>query len=57
MEFIGTGTLYFIIGLILEFVGIASVSVNYYIYSKILAIRKKQNANDILLLANDIMEE
>ena len=57
MKIIGTGTLCLIIGLVLGFVGIAGVSVNYYIYSKILAKRKKQNVNDVLLLANEIIEE
>lgn len=57
MKVIGTGIICFIIGIVLGLVGIAGVSVNYYIYSKILAKRKKQNANDVLLLANEIIEE
>ena len=54
MKVICTGTL--LIGLILGFIGIVGVSVNYYIYSKILERRKNQNANDVLLLAQDIID-
>ena len=57
MKVIGTGTLCFIIGLILGIVGIVCVSVNYYIYCKILERRKKENANDVLLLAQEIIDE
>ncbi len=56
MKVIGTGTLCFIIGLILGIVGIVCLSINYYIYSKILERRKKQNANDVLLLAQDVID-
>ena len=57
MKVIGTGTLCFIIGLVLGIIGIVGVSINYYIYSKILARRKKENANDVLLLAQEIIDE
>lgn len=57
MKVIGTGTLCFIIGLVLGIIGIVGVSINYFIYSTILARRKKQNADDILMLANEIIEE
>ena len=57
MKVIGTGIICFIIGLILGIVGIVCLSINYYIYSKILARRKKENANDVLLLAQEIIDE
>ena len=57
MKVIGIGTICLIIGLVLGFIGIAGVSINYYLYIKILERRKKQNANDVLLLAQDIVDE
>jgi len=57
MKIVGTGTLSFVVGLILGLIGIAGVSMNYFLYSKILERRKRQNADDVLTLANEIIEK
>ena len=46
-----------IVGIIIGFVGIAGVSVNYPIYKKLIAKGKLKYGNDIIRLAKEIAEE
>lgn len=46
-----------IVGILMGLVGIVGVSLNYFIYKRILNKRKEQNANDVLILAKEVMEE
>ncbi len=58
MNVIGDGTtLMMVIGVIVGVVGIFGVSVNYFIYKKILTNSKKKYAYDIMQLAKEITEE
>ena len=58
MGVIGDGTpLMMVLGVIIGLVGIAGVSVNYPIYSKIMAKSKEKYAADIIRLANEIAAE
>lgn len=58
MGVIGGGTIpMMIVGSIIGLLGIAGVSFNYSIYSKILKNRKAQYANDIITLAKTITEQ
>lgn len=45
---------YFILGIIIGIIGIAGISVNYFIYKKILKSSKEKYASDIIRLANEI---
>ncbi len=57
MKVIGDGsTLLFVLGIIIGIIGIAFMSVNYFIYKKILNKRKEQYAGDIIALAKQISE-
>lgn len=53
----GGGTLSMVFGIIVGIVGIVGIGVNYPIYRKILQKSKDKYANDILLLANEIVGE
>ncbi len=55
MKVIGNGD-YFILGIVLGIIGIIGISVNYFIYKKILKHSKEKYANDIIKLANDIVK-
>lgn len=58
MEVLGNATpLMMVIGIFIGLLGIAGVSTNYFIYKRILNKRKQQNANDVLVLAKEVMEE
>lgn len=58
MNVIGDGsTLYMALGVVIGVIGIAGVSLNYPIYSKILENSKKKYSADILSLAGQIAEE
>jgi hypothetical protein len=46
-----------LVGVILGLIGIAGMSVNYYIYKKILNYGKQKYGNDIILLAKEIADE
>lgn len=57
MKVIGDGsTFLFVLGVIIGIIGIACVSVNYFIYKKVLNKRKEQYAGDIIALAKQISE-
>lgn len=53
----GGGTIALAIGVIIGAVGIAGVSINYYIYKKLLENGKKKYAFEIMRLAKEISEE
>lgn len=58
MKVIGDGsTLYMVLGIIAGVIGIIGVSVNYFIYKKILESSKKKYAADIQELAKQIIDE
>ena len=58
MGVIGGDSIFIIaLGVIVGCVGILGVSVNYYLFKKILEKNKKKYANDILELAKQISEE
>lgn len=58
MGVIGSGSVFMVAtGIIVGCVGILGVSVNYYLFKKILEKNKKKYANDILELAKQISEE
>lgn len=57
MKVIGSGTVAYIIGIIVGILGIAGVSVNYPIYKKILEKDKSKYASDIIRLAKEITDE
>lgn len=58
MNVIGDGsTLYMALGVVIGVIGIAGVSLNFLIYSKILENSKKKYSADILSLAGQIAEE
>lgn len=58
MKVIGDGsTLHFIIGIVVGILGIIGVSVNYFIYKKLLEKGKKKYGSDIIRLAKEIAEK
>ena len=57
MNVIGSGTVMFIIGIIVGIMGIIGCSVNYPIYKKLLQNGKNKYGSDILRLAKEISEE
>lgn len=58
MNVLGDGSLLFIIlGIIIGIIGIIGVSLNYFIYNKILNASKKKYGADIQALAKQIIEE
>lgn len=57
LKVIGSGELWEdILGYIVGIIGIIGVSINYFIYKKILAKGKQKYGNDIIALANEIVE-
>ena len=58
MQIIGTGsTFHMVLGIALGIVGIAGVSVNYFVYKKLLESGKQKYAADIIQLASEISEK
>ena len=58
MNVIGDGSLpMMIIGIVLGIVGIFGVSINYFIYKKLIARGKMKYGDDIIRLAKEIAEE
>ncbi len=58
MGVIGNGKpITMVIGIIVGLIGIAMVSINYFIYKKLLAKGKEKYGSDIIRLANEIAEE
>lgn len=57
MQVVGSGTLSFVLGIVLGVVGIAGVAVNYPLYKKILARGKQKYAFEIVQLAREISEQ
>ena len=57
MQVIGAGTTAMIIGIVVGLIGIAGVSVNYFIYRKMLENGKNKYAHEIIALANEISKE
>ncbi len=58
MKVIGDGsTLHFIIGIVVGILGIIGVSVNYFIYKKLLERGKKKYGSDIIRLAKEIADK
>ena len=58
MGVIGGGTiLSMVLGIIIGCIGIVGAGINYPLYKKILANSKKKYANDIIKLANEIVNE
>ena len=57
MNVIGSGTVMFIIGIIVGIIGIIGCSVTYPIYKKLLQNVKNKYGSDILRLAKEISEE
>ena len=53
----GAGILTFILGIVVGCVGIAGVSVNYFIFKSLLEKGKMKYGSDIIRLANEIVEE
>ncbi len=47
---------YFVLGIIIGIIGIIGVSINYFLYKKILAASKEKYAYDIIKLANEIID-
>ena len=56
MKVIGSGIAMFVLGIILGILGIVGVSVNYFIYKKILEKGKQKYGSDIIRLAKEISE-
>lgn len=54
MEVIGSGTLMFVLGIVIGLIGIAGVTINPVLYNKILEKGKKKYAFEIIELAKDI---
>lgn len=48
---------YFVLGIIIGIIGLIGVSVNYFIYKKILESSKSKYSQDIIRLANEIAKE
>ena len=57
MPVIGSGTLHFVIGIIIGTVGFGACAVNYPIYKSILNRRKAKYAYDVVELARRICDE
>ena len=58
MGVLGDGSLpFFITGIAVGILGIVGVSINYFIYSKLLSKGKVKYGNDIVRLANEIENE
>lgn len=57
MGIFGEGVLMLVLGCIIGVVGIIGMSVNYFIYKKILSTNKSKYAQDIINLANEISQE
>ena len=58
LQVIGSGDLWQnILGYVVGILGIVGVSVNYFIYQKILAKGKQKYGSDIIALANEIAKE
>jgi tetrahydromethanopterin S-methyltransferase subunit E len=58
LKVLGSGELWQdILGYVVGVIGIIGVSINYFIYNKILAKGKQKYGNDIITLANEIIEE
>lgn len=58
MKVIGDGSiLHFIIGIVVGILGIIGVSVNYFIYKKLLEREKKKYGSDIIRLAKEIADK
>ena len=57
LKVIGNGELWQdILGYVIGVIGIIGVSINYFIYKRILAEGKQKYGNDIIALANEIVE-
>lgn len=55
MQVIGAGsTFYMVLGIVLGIIGIAGVSVNYFVYKKLMESGKQKYAADIIQLASEI---
>ncbi len=57
MKILGNSMATMIVGIIVGYVGIVGVSINYPIYKKFLNARKNKYASDIISLAKEITEE
>lgn len=57
LQVIGSGTLGFLMGIIIGIVGIVLISINYPIYKKILTNSKNKYAYDIMTVTKEISEE
>ena len=57
MQIIATGTVWMIVGIIVGVIGMAIVALNYFIYRAVLAVRKAKYCEEILTLANEILDE
>ena len=57
LRVIGSGTLSFTFGILLGLIGIVGVSVNYFLYKKLLEKRKSKYAADVLRIAKEISED
>ena len=56
MGVLGNGK-YFILGIIIGIIGLVGVSLNYFIYKRILETSKSKYSQDIIRLANEIAKE
>lgn len=57
LKVIGSGELWQnVLGYAVGVIGVTGVSINYFIYKKILAKGKQKYGNDIIALANEIVE-
>ncbi len=56
MHVIGSGTAWFVVGIIVGIIGLALCGVNYPIYKKLLENGKKKYGSDIIKLAKEIAE-
>ncbi len=57
MHIIGSGVTMFVLGIIIGIIGIIGLSINYFIYKKLLEKGKQKYGSDIIRLANEIAEE
>lgn len=55
MNVLGNGE-YFVLGIIIGLLGLFGVSINYFLYKKILKKSKEKYAQDIIRLAKEIVE-
>ncbi len=55
MQVIGTGTLMMALGIVIGCIGILLVSINYPIFRKILAKRKKKYAGQIIAISDELL--